>query len=224
MKKISCNIIRDILPLYLDDVVCDDTKEMVEEHLQSCSSCREEAASIKKDVILPASRDQRFSEAAVLKKIRNRISRKKMIAVLCTALAVLAAAVGGYALLTLPKSIIPYNPGEIRVEEVTVGGSEYLYLSCIAPEQDGNVSHAPMTIQTDEGEKTVVIAYYYSTPWSRYAGEHSGDDGSEVLTVLGSADEIDEVYYGEFEPVEEFYEDPSAVLDEAELIWRAQEE
>ena len=47
MKKINCNIIRDILPLYLDDVVCDETKLMVEEHLQSCASCREEAASMK---------------------------------------------------------------------------------------------------------------------------------------------------------------------------------
>ena len=41
MKKISCNIIRDILPLYLDDVVSDETKQMVEEHLQSCASCRD---------------------------------------------------------------------------------------------------------------------------------------------------------------------------------------
>ena len=33
MKKISCNIIKDILPLYLDGVVSDDTRQMVEEHL-----------------------------------------------------------------------------------------------------------------------------------------------------------------------------------------------
>ena len=39
MKKISCNIIRDILPLYLDDVVSDDTKELVEEHLETCDAC-----------------------------------------------------------------------------------------------------------------------------------------------------------------------------------------
>ena len=35
MKKINCNIIRDILPLYLDDVVSDETKQMVEEHLSA---------------------------------------------------------------------------------------------------------------------------------------------------------------------------------------------
>lgn len=31
MKKISCDIIKDVLPLYLDGVVSNDTKEMVEE-------------------------------------------------------------------------------------------------------------------------------------------------------------------------------------------------
>lgn len=36
-------------------------------------------------------------------------------------------------------------------------------------------------------------------------------------------EEIDEVYYGEFELVSEFYENPEAVLDNAELIWSAEE-
>ena len=90
MKKINCNIIRDILPLYLDDVVSDETKQMVEEHLQSCASCRAEASSMKKDVILPASKAQRLAEAKVLKGIRNKIFRKKVVVSAATAVAVLA--------------------------------------------------------------------------------------------------------------------------------------
>ena len=50
MKKISCNIIKDILPLYLDGVVSDDTRQMVEEHLRTCDQCREEAVMLKQDV------------------------------------------------------------------------------------------------------------------------------------------------------------------------------
>ena len=29
MEKINCNVIQDILPLYIDEVVSDDTKELV---------------------------------------------------------------------------------------------------------------------------------------------------------------------------------------------------
>ena len=34
MEKINCNVIQDILPLYIEDAVSEDTKELVEEHLQ----------------------------------------------------------------------------------------------------------------------------------------------------------------------------------------------
>lgn len=225
MKKISCNIIRDILPLYLDDVVSDETKQMVEEHLQSCASCREEAASMKKDVILPASKSQRFEEARVIKRIKNKILRKKVIISVVTAAAVLAAAAGAYALMTLPKSVIPYEESGISVSKVILGdsGDEYLYCNMETPEAVGSVCHDPVTVQTEEGEKNVVILYAYSTPWSRYVEPHLGDSKEGIiLESLGSADEIDEVYYGEFEPVSGFYEDPSSALENAELIWSAE--
>ena len=32
--KISCNIIEDLLPLYVDDMVSEDSRQLVEEHLK----------------------------------------------------------------------------------------------------------------------------------------------------------------------------------------------
>ena len=34
MSKISCNVIQDIMPLYVDEIVSEDTKKLVEEHLK----------------------------------------------------------------------------------------------------------------------------------------------------------------------------------------------
>lgn len=225
MKKVSCNIIRDILPLYLDDVVSDETKEMVEEHLQSCAACREEASSMKKDVVLPASKSQRFAEANVIKSIKNMIFRKKVIAGAATAAAVVAVMVGAYTFLRLPQSVIPYEESGVSVSEVTLeeDQKEYLYCNIGTAEAEGSVSHAPVTVQTDEGEKRIVILYAYSTPWSRYIEPHIGGGKEEGITFepLCAADEVDAVYYGEFEPSSELYEDATAVLDKAELIWSA---
>ena len=36
----KCEIIRDLMPLYLDDVCSGETKQMVEEHLDECEECR----------------------------------------------------------------------------------------------------------------------------------------------------------------------------------------
>ena len=39
--KISCNIIRDLLPLYLDQVCSEESKDMIENHLTECENCRD---------------------------------------------------------------------------------------------------------------------------------------------------------------------------------------
>lgn len=36
----ECNIIKDILPLYAEDMVSEDTKALVEEHLAHCPVCK----------------------------------------------------------------------------------------------------------------------------------------------------------------------------------------
>ena len=40
--KNECSIIRDILPLYVENMVSEDTSEFVKEHLESCPACRAE--------------------------------------------------------------------------------------------------------------------------------------------------------------------------------------
>ena len=42
MSEFSCNTVRDMLPLYVDNIVSDDTRAIVEEHLTSCYACRKE--------------------------------------------------------------------------------------------------------------------------------------------------------------------------------------
>ena len=37
MRDKICNIIRDLLPLYVDDVLSVDSKDFVESHLKDCS-------------------------------------------------------------------------------------------------------------------------------------------------------------------------------------------
>lgn len=39
-NKIPCSIIRDIVPLYVDDLTSSETKKIIEEHFQECDNCR----------------------------------------------------------------------------------------------------------------------------------------------------------------------------------------
>ncbi|MDD4390432.1 MAG: zf-HC2 domain-containing protein [Eubacteriales bacterium] len=69
--KVSCEIIKDLLPLYHDGVCSNDSKTMVEEHLAYCDSCK--AALLEMDDTLCINKaEQNLQEAEVVKKLSKR--------------------------------------------------------------------------------------------------------------------------------------------------------
>ena len=50
--KNECNIVRDILPLYFENMVSPDTAEFVSEHLKTCTECQKEYERIKEPEII----------------------------------------------------------------------------------------------------------------------------------------------------------------------------
>lgn len=105
MKEVNCDVIRDLLPLYKDDVVSPITREMVEEHLNGCPECREELRKISVPVSLPPDEDEdavkRFLEYRAEVRRKQNVKIVRMVSVL----AVLLAAVLAFCLwYTRPQS------------------------------------------------------------------------------------------------------------------------
>lgn len=85
MSQINCNIAGDLIPLYVDDVLCEDSVTMLEEHLSTCESCTAKVEALRQDTVLTAD-----SSAEPLQKIKRQINRNKRI----VALVVLLVTVG----------------------------------------------------------------------------------------------------------------------------------
>lgn len=49
--KITCSVIQDLIPLYLDGVCSEDSRENVEEHIAGCDACRRLCESMKTDTL-----------------------------------------------------------------------------------------------------------------------------------------------------------------------------
>lgn len=81
----DCNIVNDLLPLYVDDVLSADSKQFVEEHLSSCDNCKDQLDKMKADITtLPKDNDTK-----PFKKIKRKlITRLILIVVLAAALLV----------------------------------------------------------------------------------------------------------------------------------------
>lgn len=58
MKKIDCGVIRDLLPLYVDNAASEESQELVREHLAGCPGCQEELRKLRKPITLPPNGDE----------------------------------------------------------------------------------------------------------------------------------------------------------------------
>ena len=53
MSETSCDIIRDLLPLYEDGAVSEETAKLVREHIAGCPACWEELGKMRTPISLP---------------------------------------------------------------------------------------------------------------------------------------------------------------------------
>ena len=77
MSKISCDVIRDLLPLYKDRVCSEKSMDLVEEHLPECEDCRRYLEAM--DEKLPPVKDELPRDARDFKKIANRLTLARII-------------------------------------------------------------------------------------------------------------------------------------------------
>lgn len=49
-KKLPCYIVSDLLPLYQDDILSEQTKKDIDKHLNECEDCKKKLMAMKIDV------------------------------------------------------------------------------------------------------------------------------------------------------------------------------
>ena len=98
--KNECSIVQDILPLYVEDMVSEDTAGFVKEHLRGCPECRAELKKLREPVTVQLEPD---INAAPLKRLKKTLLMKKMQTILCTVAVLLALLLSGISLLIAPE-------------------------------------------------------------------------------------------------------------------------
>ena len=101
----TCSIVQDLLPLYEEDMLREETKEFVDGHLSQCAACRAELDALKADV-KPAP-----VSAQPLRDLKRQLRRRKLTAVLLAVTLALTLATAGFAYLTAPQ-YLPYSETE----------------------------------------------------------------------------------------------------------------
>ena len=108
--KVPCGVVRDLLPLYAEDLAGEESRALVEEHLADCPDCRKQYEDMKQPKPAPEP-----DGAEALKGVKREIRRKRLTAVLLAALLVFLPL---FTLLArgTEKYPLSYEEAEVQVE------------------------------------------------------------------------------------------------------------
>ncbi len=182
--KITCNIIKDVLPLYVENMLSDDSCVMVDEHIEQCKVCKSYLGEMQNFTEIPVDRD-----TTPLVKIKSTLRKKKTQTVILSIMFTIILFVITVAFLTAPE-YIPYSERSVTIDELGNGSVMAIFEDTVygydierylSDDKEGYVynittwnsiwnrniktSNANNTILNPKGENVVSI-YYYQTDGS----------------------------------------------------------
>lgn len=199
--KITCDIIRDLLPLYAEDMVSEDSKQLVDEHLCGCDDCTRELARIKKTDPIPVE-----INSEPLNHVRKMIIRRRALSVMASV----------FTLLTLAAFVVSFlfAPFQLTKEEA---------LDDFYVREDGAVvvDYSSAVIgRSRSGFNENWFLIQYSTRYDKWKGENRksieeiyGNDGEITEEERQRYENID-VIYGTFQTSD------GKIKSDAPIPWR----
>ena len=157
-KKIECKIVQDLLLGYVDDVLNEESKNIVEKHLTECESCKERLKEIKTDI--EENEVLQEKEIDYLRKIKKKNWIKLMIAIIGIIVFIgLAIYIKKFFIINdlLNKEKISLESQNFYKETIQ---RESRYRAVLIKEYYKNGKYKSVTeIYTDEGKKGGHIEY-----------------------------------------------------------------
>lgn len=225
--KQECGIIRDLMPLYHDNVCSVESRAAVEEHISECNDCREYYKKLSDETEKAVVPEIENRKAESLRAVSRRFKRGVTASVILAAALVLISVICGGIMIIgkdkrANKRTIEYNGGNITVSMkpegliATVKGTWY------------SGSRVKSIFIKDNGkEKLIKIFRLEDTEWDDFATPDSKTYDFTIAFADMDADMVDAVYYysgalndEKLKGMEEMPpEELSKALSEMTLLW-----
>ena len=124
-NDLTCGVVRDLLPNYVDGLLCGESRQAVDRHLAGCSACSAVLISMRETE--PGTAEQ-AREVDYLKRVKLRNNRRVIAAVVCTALVLITA-----LLVKLFLIGTPLQPQSVAITKAAVE-EDTLHLSLMSVE------------------------------------------------------------------------------------------
>lgn len=144
-NDLTCGVVRDLLPSYVENLLGEESREAVERHLEACPACTAEKEAMASPPEAEAA--EAAKEVDFLKRVKKGTAKKIALAVVCTAL-ILAAALG------LKVFVIgtPLQPQSVAVTDIRQAGN-VLYVSLMSV-SSGDAFHG-WKVEVEDGVASI---------------------------------------------------------------------
>lgn len=184
--KQECSIVRDLLPLYVEDMVSPETAEFVGGHLAACETCQAEVQNLRQppDVAPPA---QEEHPEAPLRRLQRKLLLKRIQSALLAGGFVLVVLLSAFAILSAPR-YFPYTAQLLEVTEQADGSLTITFDQAVTQCQVESLG----TQEPDNQSESYSIQAWTS-PWDQWFSR----SGSRTLTITPQTDRPVLVYYAQ---------------------------
>lgn len=134
-SKIPCEMIKDLLPLYIDELVSETTDKEMKLHLSECETCSRSLQNMKNPEIMVAEEEEK--EISFLKK--NKMANRMIIIASIACSVILIALI---SLILYQRAQVKFDMASFAVEAGV--GDTFLFGEY---EQDGNLENGPEPIE-----------------------------------------------------------------------------
>ena len=148
-----CGIIRDLLPLYIDDVCNEESKQAVENHLSECEKCRNYYNSMKSTEGFVAKENDNSEDMKMannLKNVKSKINKKIRNIVLGAVAAMVFVIVGVTLLFSVALK-------EVSPDDVIVSANVYSFEELIENPASNVPNSESVTIYSDDSDNSQKI-------------------------------------------------------------------
>lgn len=79
MKEKNCNLVKDLLPNYIDKITSNETNTFIEEHLENCAECRKAFENMSEEIQIDDHKSEDDKKINIFRKVNKKIRFLKAI-------------------------------------------------------------------------------------------------------------------------------------------------
>ncbi len=217
--KYPCEMIQDLLPLYLDGVCSEESKIAIEKHLSECSACKEFYAAMREAdgmEIDAHNADRERQKVASFQAVKKKLFRKQILIAALSVVLLSALLVVVIGVLINTEQIIMYedNISVSMIDDSLVGRlkGNFAY-NC-------QIKRVETTVGVES--KNYLFFCLNSTKWDAITANNEIFSEYVLCYSDRGADQIDGVFYytGDYTDIESKSEDElQKIIDGSVLLW-----